>query len=64
MRVSTFDNPNSVQNQIKRLEMERDRYDAKYETSRYEEMIGFEFKGSFIEEQENRDEIIRLNNLF
>jgi len=43
--------------------MERDRYDAKYETSRYEQMIGFEFKGSFIEEQENRDEINRLNHL-
>lgn len=26
-------------------------------------MIGFEFKGSFIEEQENRDEINRLNHL-
>ena len=42
MSNNDFDPAIGIRNLIKRLELRRDHFDAKYETSRFEQMIGVE----------------------
>lgn len=52
-----------MRNAVKRLEVQRDTFDAKYETRRYEQMIAFEFSDQQTCEEENQIELARLDKI-
>ena len=52
-----------MRSKLKELEQERDKYDARYETSRFEDMIGFGTETAFEAKQREIEEINRRKML-